>query len=272
MRNANYDRELGLLLTLTGNEQVKQFGEVLLTDAQKREILAQRGEEFQHRKSQPTHLGEGFMYDPTTKQATQDPNYAAYSEQEHRRRLEFADAQNANRQGRVTGTELKNLADMDSKLQLGRDALTSLDENPEAIEPYADTATNAVKSIWPDMGNLIEGAHKSEGELDTLNKMRRYIAGIRKSELGSALTGYELTKAGEWDPTAGGIDYKESKRRMNNLVNYLEQEFQTLRAGRSLSTMERDRPMVTDAEPASAQPQATEVWDIGPDGKPVRVQ
>ena len=96
--------------------------------------------------------------------------------------------------------------------------------------------------------------------------MRRFIAGVRKSELGTALTGYELEKGSEWDPTAGGIDSDESARRLSNLMEYLEQEYETLRAGRQLPDYgegddENDEPTEDEQE-----------WELNEQGRPVRVR
>lgn len=265
------NEQIAQLAMLSGDEQLARFGQVLLDDEQRRQILSQRQAEFDHQRRQPTHLGQGFLYDPESKQTTQVPGYADFEERKHQQALEMFDAQQRaqyRRDQRITGTELVNLADLDSQLQLGRDALVQLHENPETVEPIADMATNVAKSVWPDMGNLIESAHKSETELDTLNKMRRFIAGIRKSELGSALTGYELTKGAEWDPTAGGIDSGEAARRLTNLLQYLEQEYETMRAGRPLPS---GRSAATPPQQQTAAPPQQE-WIIGEDGKPVRIR
>jgi hypothetical protein len=263
------NEQIAQIAMLSGDEQLARFGKVLLDDEQRKAVLRQHQTEFEHRKSQPIHMGEGFLYDPASKRAAQDPNYSAYADKQHRQSLERIGAQQRGtleRQQTITGTERANLADLDSKLQLGRDALAMLSENPNAVEAFADTATNVVKGFWPDMGNLIESSHKSEAELDTLNKMRRFIAGIRKSELGSALTGYELTKGAEWDPTAGGISAAESARRLNNLVRYLDQEFETLRGGRPLRASASNE----QEEPTSAE--AEQEWILDEQGNPVRIR
>lgn len=263
----NRNEEVALLALLSGDKPLEKVGSAVLSSEQQKRALAQRDQHFQAREDAPIHLGNGFIYDPKTGKAHQHPNYAKYADTEHERRLEFAAAQNAQRQERLTGTERAKLANLDSQLQLGRDALAMLEQNPEAVEPFADTATNVVKGVWPDMGNLIESSHKTPAELDTLNKARRFIASIRKSELGSALTGYELQKGAEWDPTAGGISSKEASRRLNNLIQYLEQEYELYRAGRPL-THEQDKQAAPAPRP---QPQADQVWEIQ-DGKPVRVR
>jgi hypothetical protein len=270
--------DIGLLSLLTGDDKLARFGTVTLEDEQRNAALRQRQSEFDYQKQQPTNLGNGFLRDPTTGRITRDPQFGQYDEDEQRRALERIDAQEQvqqrreqRQQNKISGPELANLAALDSQLQLGRDSLAALEKNPGAKRPWTDSGISAARSVpvvGNAFGNLIESGVKSNEERDALNKMRRFIAGIRHSELGSALTGYELQKGAEWDPTADGINSQESKQRLENLLDYLEDKYETIRAGRPLPDYSGGDP-----QPREAQRGATEQqWEIGNDGKPVRVR
>lgn len=92
---------------------------------------------------------------------------------------------------------------------------------------------------------LADSALKSDAELNTRNRIQRFLAKIRKSELGAALTGYELTAGATWNPAEPGITQAESKRRMANIINYLEKETNNLGGFYNVDTPYSQNPVYT---------------------------
>ena len=121
----------------------------------------------------------------------------------------------------LTAMEQRKLRENQALLNSMQSTMTKA-RGREYVDAGTDILHSGLQSINTGLGNWFEGQAYNPSEKEVRNEIRRQIAGIRHSELGSALTGYELSKGSEWDPLAAGISKKESLQRMQTLMNELQ--------------------------------------------------
>lgn len=209
----------------------------------------------------PMNLGSGVLYDPNSRESSVSKEYQQQLESKRQHEMDLANAKMLRKEGRdklklaeqrtydegkaklkreqvLSDREFKaeqkkkpstktrnDLAGLQASINEGNEMLTNLEENPDTIERWWDIPASAARSFGLDtVGNLIESSLKSPEELSTKQRLNTFVAKVRHSLSGAALTQMEKSLGEAYLPNATGISQAESAERLRNMVKYLESQ------------------------------------------------
>lgn len=130
---------------------------------------------------------------------------------------------------KLTTPELRELRDNEAALQQMGHTLERA-QGEDFTNRLVDTTMSGLQALGLNSAaNVLEGWTYDTPEKQVRNDMRRIVAKIRKSELGSAMSQAELALGAGWDPSASGIGNEEALRRLTTLQNFLQGKQDTLR-------------------------------------------
>ena len=135
----------------------------------------------------------------------------------------------------VTDAQMKVISKGNDSMMRGMQIYKDLTANPGSLSPTTDLAGSAIGAMFgAGARNYYEGSRYEPDELRTRAAMQNWIADLRKTRLGSAITKLEESAGGRWNPSADGIDAAESKRRFKVLLGSLKTELELLVNNRKL--------------------------------------
>lgn len=109
------------------------------------------------------------------------------------------------------------------------------------VEPIADLPSRALGSMGLEsLAEMAAGAHKTPEEMATRANMSDWLADMRKSRMGTAVSVYEGSKGTPWDPTVGGITQEVSLQRWEDLVQAMEYAAAVMAYGKRIPGVKDD--------------------------------
>lgn len=148
------------------------------------------------------------------------------ADQKTRRKNQLIDQRVKAEQKKTPSPKTKNdLAKLQTVIGEGNEMLFELEENPDTIERWWDIPAAAARELGANtIGNILESSMKSPEELSVKQRLNTFVAKVRHSLSGAALTQMERALGEAYLPNATGISQAEASERLRNMVSYLESE------------------------------------------------
>jgi len=196
-------------------------------------------------------------YDQMASQAEQSNKYryAALQSQNENARLSrensrsIAEAKWRRDEEKALRMSNKEFADYSENIALSKNGVELLKEMgsvPGASHKGKDILVDMAAGISNTLGNVAEETLYGPEEIKFRNKVKEWVADLRKTRLGTAITASEEANGRAWNPGAGGISMKQIRDRMEYLVTKYNDNSKLARGSKTL-------------------PKGTEDWDVWQD-------
>jgi len=235
---------------------------------------AQAAEELRKVRERFYQTPEGGFYNPYTEESRVDPNVSKSrkrrSAREHALAQELINLRHTNamkleqQKGRRMPASARKEYNRLHGLVEGAQATADQGQRLTAEgKEYVNPLMDSIASVLPAQveqglfSMALDPDEKSQRQL-----MSRFIAGIRKSELGAALTQFEAKMGAAWDPLAPGISQADSNMRFQALVDEMRRAKEATAYGYDVPEMSQAPGAASAAgAPVKVQPAGDMTFD-----------